>query len=54
MNTSILTSFYTCVVESTLTSMTVWYASCAEEVEQALQQVVRTEHEIIGCSLLSL
>ena len=55
MSTSILKSFYRCVVENILTScITVWYCSCTVAEKQALQRVVNSAQRIIGCSLPSL
>ena len=48
LSPAVLTSFYRCVVESTLTSsITVWYGSCSAAGKAALQRVA-------NCSLPSL
>ncbi|XP_062850237.1 uncharacterized protein LOC134312316 [Trichomycterus rosablanca] len=52
LHTDILRSFYSCVVESTLTTcLTVWYAGCTVAEKEALQRVVKSAQRTIGCSL---
>ncbi len=55
MNTSILTTFYRCTIESLLTScITVWCWSCSSHSRKALQRVVETVQHITGNGLLSI
>lgn len=55
LDTNILSSFYRCVVESTLSScITVWYGSCTVAEKEMLHIVVRSAQRTIGCNLLGL
>ncbi|KAF7656102.1 hypothetical protein LDENG_00046210 [Lucifuga dentata] len=48
MNTSILTNFYRCTIESLLTGcITVWYGNCSAHSHKSLQKVVKTAQHII-------
>ncbi|KAF7653729.1 hypothetical protein LDENG_00079240, partial [Lucifuga dentata] len=49
MNTSILTNFYRCTIESLLTGcITVWYGNCSAQSRKSLQKVVKAAQHIIG------
>ncbi len=55
LSPSILRSFYTCTVESILTScITAWFGNSTAGNRKALQRVVRTAHHIVGGELPSL
>ncbi|MCI4385498.1 hypothetical protein PGIGA_G00051260 [Pangasianodon gigas] len=55
MSPKILSNFYSCVVESVLTScITVWYGSTTVRDRKRLQRVVRTAEKIIRTTLPSL
>ncbi|KAI3362841.1 hypothetical protein L3Q82_001884 [Scortum barcoo] len=53
LGSSVLTSFYRCVVESVLSScIIVWHGSSCSAVEKkALQRVVKAAQRTVGCSL---
>lgn len=52
MNTSILTHFYRCTIESLLTgSFTVWYGNCSMHSQKNLQRVVEAAKTVTGNSL---
>ncbi|KAI3366413.1 hypothetical protein L3Q82_000568 [Scortum barcoo] len=53
MGSSVLTSFYRCVVESVLSScIIVWHGSCSAAEKKALQRVVvKAAQRTVGCSL---
>ncbi|KAK0146371.1 hypothetical protein N1851_014319 [Merluccius polli] len=52
LDAAVLKAFYSCVVESVLTScLTVWYGSCTVAEKEALQRVVKAAQRNIGCSL---
>ncbi len=55
MSPSILRSFYSCTVESILTScITAWFGNSTAGNRKALQRVVRTARHIVGGELPSL
>ncbi len=55
MSPSILRTFYTCTVESILTScITAWFGNSTAGNRKALQRVVRTARHIVGSELPSL
>ncbi|KAI3377377.1 hypothetical protein L3Q82_008568, partial [Scortum barcoo] len=52
LGSSVLTSFYRCVVESVLSScIIVWHGSCSAAEKKALQRVVKAAQRTVGCSL---
>ncbi|KAI3359347.1 hypothetical protein L3Q82_002853 [Scortum barcoo] len=52
LGSSILTSFYRCVVESVLSScIIVWHGSCSAAEKKALQRVVKAAQRTVGRSL---
>ncbi len=52
---SILSSFYTCTVESILTGcITAWFGNSTAGNRKALQKVMRTARHIVGGEILSL
>ncbi|TKS65262.1 putative RNA-directed DNA polymerase from transposon X-element [Collichthys lucidus] len=52
LGSSVLTSFYRCVVESAMcTCITVWHGSCSAAEKKALQRVVKAAQRTVGCSL---
>ena len=52
LDAAVLKAFYSCAVESVLTScLTVWYGSCTVAEKEALQRVVKAAQRTIGCSL---
>lgn len=52
MSTKTLSNFYSCIVESILTScITVWYGSATEMDRKCLQRVVKTAEKIIRTPL---
>ncbi|KAI3374708.1 hypothetical protein L3Q82_021019 [Scortum barcoo] len=52
MGSSVLTSFYRCVVESVLSScIIVWHGSCSAAEKKALQRVVKAAQRTVGRSL---
>jgi hypothetical protein len=52
MGPEILKRFYSCNIESILTScMTAWYGNCSASDRKALQRVVRTAQNITGAKL---
>ncbi|KAI3377835.1 hypothetical protein L3Q82_008975 [Scortum barcoo] len=52
LGSSVLTSFYRCVVESVLSScIIVWHGSCSAAEKKALQRVVKAAQRTVGRSL---
>uniref|UniRef100_A0A8C6L2U8 Reverse transcriptase domain-containing protein n=1 Tax=Nothobranchius furzeri TaxID=105023 RepID=A0A8C6L2U8_NOTFU len=52
MNTSIISKFYRCAIESLLSScITVWYGSCSASSRKSLQRVVKAAEHITGTRL---
>ncbi|TKS65279.1 putative RNA-directed DNA polymerase from transposon BS [Collichthys lucidus] len=52
LGSSVLTSFYRCVVESVMcTCITVWHGNCSAAEKKALQRVVKAAQRTVGCSL---
>ncbi|KAI4898113.1 hypothetical protein NFI96_015382, partial [Prochilodus magdalenae] len=52
LGSSVLTSFYRCVVESVLcSSINVWHGSCSAADRKALQRVVKAAQRSVGVSL---
>jgi hypothetical protein len=52
MGTQILKMFYSCTIESILTScITAWYGNCSAADRKALQRVVRMTQYITGAKL---
>ena len=52
MGPQILKTFYSCTIESILTScITAWYGNCSASDHKALQSVVRTAQFITGAKL---
>ncbi|KAK3550241.1 hypothetical protein QTP86_021288, partial [Hemibagrus guttatus] len=49
-----LVSFYTAIIESILTSITVWFAAATARDKAKLQRVIHSAEKVIGCSLPSL
>src|SRR4029434_8180377 len=47
--------FYTCIIESILTSsITIWYAAATANDKGRLQRNIRSAEKVIGCNLPSL
>ena len=45
---------YTAIIESILTSITVWYAAATAKDKSRLQRIIRTAEKVIGCNLPTL
>ena len=52
---TMMVHFYTCIIESILTSsITVWYAAATANDKGRLQRIIRSAEKVIGCNLPSL
>ena len=52
---SMMVHFYTCIIESILTSsITIWFAAATANDKRRLQRIIRSAEKVIGCNLPSL
>ena len=52
---TMMVHFYTCIIESILTSsIIIWYAAATANDKGRLQRIIRSAEKVIGCNLPSL
>src|SRR4029434_6369446 len=52
---TMMVHFYTCIIESILTSsIIIWYAAATANDKGRLQRIIRSAEKVIGCTLPSL
>ena len=52
---TMMVHFYTCIIESILTScITIWYADATANDKGRLQRIIHSAEKVIGCNLPSL